>query len=487
MENTMHIPTRDEIRAAYRQGEEATIQLFDYLACELQTLQDQLQALQDQLNKNSKNSSKPPSSDGLKKTPRTKSQRKPGNKKNGGQEGHVGHTLELVEEPDHIEVHIADQCTVCGATLEDVGAEDYQRRQVFDIPPVKIEVTEHQAEIKTCPHCNARNMASFPPDVTASVQYGSRIRAMAVYQNNYQFIPLERISDFFEDVFGHRPSEAIILQANATCAENVKPTNEAIKELLINAHVVNFDETGLRVEGTLNWLHVASTPNLTYYGVHPKRGKDAMDAIGILSEFGGVTVHDHWSPYFNYTDVIHGLCNAHHLRDLIFVHEQYEQDWAEDMIQCLLDIKKEVDQARLCKDELDSDQTNEFEGRFDKIIAEGFKLNPPPPKEPGKRGRVKQSPPKNLLDRLEEHKQEVLAFMYDFDVPFDNNLAERDVRMMKLRQKISGTFRTAGGADVFCSIRGYISTARKNGYHVLDALQDALRGDPFIPSGCVGE
>lgn len=483
----MRIPTRDEIRAAYRQGEEATIQLFDYLAWELQTLQDQLQSLQDQLNKNSKNSSKPPSSDGLKKTPRTKSQRKPGNKKNGGQEGHVGHTLELVDEPDYIVVHAADQCDRCGATLEDVEAEDHQRRQVFDIPPVKIEVTEHRAEIKTCPHCNARNMASFPSDVTASVQYGSRIRAMAVYQNNYQFVPLERIGDFFEDIFDHRPSEAIILQANATCAENVKPANDAIKEQLINAHVVNFDETGLQVEGKLNWLHVASTPNLTYYGVHPKRGKDAMDAMGILSEFGGVAVHDHWSPYFNYTDVIHGLCNAHHLRDLEFAHEQYEQDWAEDMSQCLLDIKKEVDQARLYTDKLDSDKIEEFEGRFDKIIAEGLERNPPPPKEPGKRGRVQQSPPKNLLDRLEEHKREVLAFMYDFDVPFDNNLAERDVRMMKLRQKISGTFRTAGGADVFCSIRGYISTVRKNGHHVLDAIQDALAGRPFIPSGCVGE
>nr|QNO43502.1 hypothetical protein NOJIFECI_00003 [Methanosarcinales archaeon ANME-2c ERB4] len=330
-------------------------------------------------------------------------------------------------------------------------------------------------------------MASFPPDVTASVQYGSRVRAMAVYQNNYQFVPLERIGDFFEDVFDHRPSEAIILQANATCAENVKPSNEAVKELLINVHVVNLDETGLQVEGKLNWLHVASTPNLTYYTVHPKRGKDAMDAMGILPEFGGVAVHDNWSPYFRYTDVIHALCNAHHLRDLTFVHEQYEQDWAEDMIQCLLDIKKEVDQASPYKDELDSDQIEGFEERFDKIIVEGLKLNPPPPKEPGKRGRVKQSPPKNLLDRLERHKREVLAFMHDFDVPFDNNQAERDVRMMKLRQKISGTFRTAGGADVFCSIRGYISTARKNGCHVLDAIQDALGGDPFIPSGCIGE
>jgi len=324
-------------------------------------MQDQLQALQDKLNKNSKNSSKPPSSDGLKKTPRTKSQRKPGNKKNGGQEGHVGRTLGPVEVPDYIEVHIADRCTVCGATLEDIEADDYQKRQVFDIPPVKIEVTEHQAEIKTCPHCNARNMAQFPPDVTASVQYGSRIRAMAVYQTNYQFVPLEHVGDFFEDIYGHRPTEAFTLEANARCAENVKPAN---------------------------------------------------DVMGILAEFDGVAVHDHWMPYFNYTDVIHALCNAHHMRDLTFVHEQYEQDWAEELSQCLLDIKKEVDQARLYKDEL---------------------------------------------------------------------------RMMKLRQKISGTFRTAAGADVFCGIRGYISTVRKNGCRMLDAIQDALRGDPFIPSGCVGE
>jgi len=264
---------------------------------------------------------------------------------------------------------------------------------------------------------------SSPP---RSVQYGSRIRAMAVYQNNYQFIPLERIGDFFEDIFDHRPTEAIILRANATCAENVKPANDAIKELLINAHVVNFDETGLRVGGKLNWLHVASTSNLTYYGVHSKRGKDAMDAMEILSEFEGVAVHDHWRPYFSYTDVTHALCNAHHLRDLTFVHEQYEQEWEKDMSRCLLDIKKEVDQARLYKDDLDSEEIEEFEVRYDKIIAEGFKLNPPPQKEPGKRGRVKQSPPKNLLDRLDGHKREVLAFMYDFDVPFDNNQAERE-------------------------------------------------------------
>ena len=263
----MHIPNCDEIHAAYQQGEGAIVQLINQLIQELQTMQDQLQALQDQLNKNSKNSSKPPSSDGLKK-PRTKSQRKPGNKKNGGQEGHVGHTLKPVEEPDHIVVHEVEQCDLCGAILTDVEAEDHKRRQVFDIPPVKIEVTEHQAEIKMCPHCGHTNIASFPPTCTASVQYGNRIRSMAIYMNNYQYVPLERIGDFFEDVAGHRPSETFILQANATCAENVKPATDTIKELLIHAHAVNFDETGLRVEGKLNWLHVASTNDLTYYTVH---------------------------------------------------------------------------------------------------------------------------------------------------------------------------------------------------------------------------
>lgn len=472
----MYVPTRDEIRETYRQGEEAIIQLFERLIQELQ-------AQQDSLNKNSKNSSKPPSSDGFKK-PRTKSTRKTGSKKSGGQKGHKGHTLEPVENPNHTEVHKVWQCAVCGVTLEDTDVVGYQRRQVFDIPPIQLEVTEHQAEIKVCSCCGTENTASFPPDVTASVQYGSRVKALAVYLNNYQFVPLERISEFFEDVVGHRPSEAITLQANTICAASVKPANEAIKEQLINADVVNFDETGLQVENKLNWLHVASTPDLTYYNVHLKRGGEAMDSIGILPVFGGTAVHDHWSPYFGYGGLKHGLCNAHHLRDLIFVYEQYGQEWAEKMSRCLIDIKEEVDLVRQYSDHLDPEKIEAYEVRYDEIIEDGLEMNPPPQKEPGKRGRVKQSPPKNLLDRLKEHKQEVLAFMHDFSVPFDNNQAERDVRMMKVKQKVSGTFRTAEGADVFCSIRGYISTARKNGCRVLDAIHDAFRGSPFIPSVC---
>jgi transposase len=408
-------------------------------------------------------------------------------KKSGGQRGHKDHTLEPSENPDLIEVHKVGQCAVCGVTLEDTEVEGYQRRQVFDIPPIQLEVTEHQAEIKICSCCGTANTASFPPDVTASVQYGSRAKALAVYLNNYQFIPLERISEFFEDVVGHRPSEAITLQANITCAESVKPANEAIKEQLMNADVVNFDETGLQVENKLNRLHVACTPYLTYYNVHLKRGGEAMDSIGILPEFGGRAVHDPWSPYFGYDYLKHALCNAHHLRDLIFVYEQYGQEWAEKMSRCLIDIKEEVDLVRQYSDHLDPEKIDAYEARYDEIIEYGLEMNPPPQKEPGKRGRVKQSPPKNLLERLKEHKQEVLAFMYAFSVPFDNNQAERDVRMMKVKQKVSGTFRTAEGADVFCSIRGYISTARKNGCRVLDAIHDAFRGSPVIPSvGSIG-
>ena len=298
----MNIPTRNGIRALYWQGEEAIIQLVERLIQELQ-------AQPDSLNKNSKNSSKPPSSDGFKKS-RTKSTRKRGSKKSGGPKGHKGHTLEPSENPDHTEMHKVGQCAMCSVTLEDTELVGYQKRQVFDIPPIQLEVTEHQAEIKICSCCGTENTTLFPPNVAASVQYGDRVKALTVYLNNYQFVQLESIREFFGDVVGHRPSETITLQTNITCAENVKPANDTIKERLINADVVNFDETGLQVENKLNWLHVACTPDLTYYNVHRKRGSEAMDAIGILPELGGRAVHDHWSPYVGYEGLKHGLCNA---------------------------------------------------------------------------------------------------------------------------------------------------------------------------------
>jgi transposase len=446
----------------------------------------EIQKLRDQLAKNSRNSSKPPSSDGLKK-PRPRNLRKKTGRRSGGQKGHKGHTLEMAEKPDHIEVHPVSQCPHCAADLWAVEPCRLERRQMFDIPPVRIEVTEHQTEIKVCSQCGHQVKGDFPAEVTQPVQYGPRIKAQASYLNNYQLIPWARTCELLGDFYGHVPAEALVQEANAAVVDGIAPSLDATKQQLIASDVVHFDESGLRVEGQLNWLHVASTDYLTYYTVHPKRGQDGMKAMGILPAFAGRAVHDCWQSYFVFDNCQHALCNAHHLRDLMFVVERYEQSWAEEMIQLLLDIKAEVDEAPANQLSLPPERLVHFAQRYDELIAQGLAANPPPSDPPPKkRGRKKQSPPKNLLDRLKKYKPQVLAFMYDFRVPFDNNLAERDVRMVKIKQKVSGAFRTRTGAETFCAIRSYISTARKHGLNVIDAVHNALTGSPFIPCA-VGE
>ncbi len=452
----------------------------------LSTLAARMQALEDQQAKNSRNSSKPPSSDGLKKS-RERSLRQPSDKKAGAQAGHPGRTLDMVDQPDHYQVHRVCECPHCHTDLSAMEAATYARRQVFDLPPVRIEVTEHQAEIKTCPQCQTVTQAEFPLDVTQPPQYGAILQGQMVYFNQYHHIPVERTAEIFWDLYGQAVGDGTIVHASAVLAERVQPVNAAVKTHLQNtAETVHVDESGLRVEGRLQWVHVASTERVTYLDVDTHRGGKAHQAIGILAHRNGRVMHDDYASYFKYPDAQHATCNAHHLRDLVFLHERYEQAWAEEMVRLLLEIKDSVTIARAAgQTALSPEQLTHFETRYQTVLSAGYTANPPPvvePNAPKARGKPKQSPACNLLERLDKHRSAVLAFMYDFNVPFDNNLAERDLRMVKLKQKVSGCFRTTTGAKTFCTIRSYISTARKNGQNILEALRLAFVGTPFRPA-----
>jgi len=488
--------SREDALAIYGAGPEVVVRVLLEMDARIHALEQQVQQLtarlevsekrvkelEDRLAKNSRNSGKPPSTDGYKK-PSPKSMRtNKGGRKPGGQPGHTGHTLEMVAEPDHTEVHRVKQCECCGRSLVDDEPLDAERRQVHDLPPMQLVVTEHQAEIKRCP-CGHLNKAAFPEGVNAPVQYGPLARAAAVYLNIYQFLPYQRACELLEDLLGCPMSEGTLANIIGECCRLVEDPVTRIKEQIAQAAVVHFDESGSRVKGKLWWVHTASTTNATYYGVHRKRGREAFDAIDILPHFTGRAIHDFWKPYFGYS-CLHGLCNAHHLRELIFVHEQYQQDWAQRMIDCLLDIKQAVDGVAPCAEGLSEEQTQTFEVRYQQILDEGYAQNPlpaVPANAKKKRGRRKKTKPRNLLERLDKHREEALAFMHDLTVEFDNNLAERDIRMIKVQQKISGMFRTEQGAGAFCRIRSYISTARKNAVGAADALALLFSGTPFVP------
>ena len=482
------IPDHKTIRKAFAEGEETVIALFDNVIAQVEELAAQLEKqagvlkdLQVRLSKNSRNSGKPPSSDGYGKPNRTDSLRKSGRNPNGGQPGHTGHTLERSETPDHTETYKPGECKSCRMSLDDVAAVGEEERQVYDIPAVRIEVTAHRAEIKICPGCGTENRGEFPENVGHGVRYGTGVKTYAAYFGNQHHIPLERTAQVIEDLTGHSVSEGSLLKASEELSEYIRPSTEAVEELLMNAEVLNADETGVRVNGKLHWLHVASDCGLTHYSVHEKRGKEAADAAGILENFTGTAVHDHWKPYFRYENCRHALCNAHHLRELNFMEKQYGQRWAGDMAGLLTGIKEAVEKLKPDRDGFGPEEIGNFGRRYDEILSRGFADNPFTPPKEKKRGRAKKTPPLNLLIRLRDYRAETLAFMYDFRVPFDNNAAERDVRMVKVKQKVSGCFRTSEGAERFACIRGYISTARKNSKNIFEAVRDAFLGNPFIP------
>jgi transposase len=315
--------------------------------------------------------------------------------------------------------------------------------------------------------------------------FGSK--AQASYLNSYHFIPIARTCELLGDFYGHAPAWAFVAEANQAVASGCEPALAEIQRQLLQAPVAHFDESGIRVAGQLHWLHSAGTKMLTFFGLHRKRGQQAMQDIGLLPRFTGWALHDHWAPYLAFEQCDHAFCNAHHLRELQFITDPYGQPWANKMAQLLCDIKSEVAASVGDAKTLEPERLAQHEAEYDAILQQGFQANPPPQTlPPTKRGRPKQSPPKNLLDRLDKHRSGVLAFMYDFDVPFDNNLAERDIRMVKVKQKVSGSFRTWHGAQTFCDIRSYISTVRKQDGNVIAALQGALAGQSFIPLPVAG-
>jgi transposase len=480
--------TREEIRAVYDQGPEALIALVESLCALIEQQQAQIaelrarvKDLEDRLVTNSRNSSKPPSSDSF--TKQTRSLRQPSGRKSGGQPGHPGMTLQQVAVPDQTRLHEPEQCVACGASLAEVAGQfDPERRQVFDLPPLKLEVTEHRVMRKECAVCGHRNRGTFPAGVACGASYGAGVKGVLTYLNQAHLLPSARSCAIVTDLFGQPISEGLLEAAVTGCTTALAETETSIKQGLACAEVVNFDETGMYVEGKRKWLHSASTPQLTHYACHDNRGAMATREIGILPDFGGRAIHDGFSAYWQYA-CEHGLCNAHHLRELIFAHEQGQRAWAGQMKQLLLAIKQDVDTTKAHqRTALDPDQITDYEQRYRAILETGMEEehhDPPPPS--GQRGRKKQHKSKNLLDRLVKYREETLAFMHDFAVPFDNNLAERDLRMMKVKQKVSGCFRTTAGAQAFCRIRSYISTMKKQGHNAIAALTSVFLGAPLEP------
>jgi transposase len=447
-------------------------------------LEGEVGELKRRLAANSRNSSRPPSSDGLAKPPVKKSLRRPSGRKPGGQAGHGGGCLAAVAEADEVITHTPVCCGGCGRDLSGAPVDGCERRQVFDLPQVRLLVREHVCERRRCA-CGHQTIGSFPAGVSAPTQYGPRVRALAMYLIVRQHLPYERTAELFADWLGAGISTGTLANYVARGAEDLQGFLDQVHRQIITAPVAHFDETGARVQGHLRWLHAASTERLTFYALHDKRGREGIDHAGVLPSFTGTAVHDGMKAYRRYTLARHALCNAHHLRELQAAIEQDPegaQSWARQMDGLMRDLQRAVLTATDDgHDDLDILQLASYRAAYEQIIATGHRENPLNKTRTGRRGFIAQTPTRNLLCRLDEHREDVLRFAHDLEIPFDNNLVERDIRMVKLQQKISGCWRTSTGADHFLALRAYLSTARKQGHHVLDALARLAEHDPSIP------
>lgn len=479
---------REEIQAVYNQGVDTVVALLESLFTiietqqrEIESLKIQVKELQEQLATNSSNSSKPPSSDGFNK--QTRSLGKKSKKKSGAQLGHKGSRLALREHPDSTLFYHPVRCLACNASLQKAPtAVADERRQVFDLPPLKLLVTEHRVSRKRCLCCGVENVGEFPLWLPPGASYGDGIKSFLVYLHKAQLLPIKRSCQIVEELFSHSISQGTLQQVSRQCAAGLQEVSQSIRRAIIKAKVAHFDETGIYVAGHRDWLHSASTKGLTYYEYDRKRGCQAIDRIAILPKFEGTACHDAYRSYFRY-QCRHSLCNAHHLRELTFVEEVQGRAWALDMKKLLIKIKQRVEKAIVQgQKELPKGTQTKYVKAYRAILQGGFEREQVEPVlKRGKRGRQKQSKAKNLLDRLEKYEEETLRFMRDFEVPFDNNLAERDLRMMKVQQKISGCFRSQEGAKDFCRIRSYLSTMKKQGHNLLEILKSVFAGNPILP------
>jgi transposase len=444
-----------------------------------------LHELEGRVSKDSHNSSKPPSTDGYAK--KTRSLRQKSGKKPGGQEGHAGSRRHFVQMPDEIIMVRPEKCAHCQASLQqELPAEGYQRRQRIDLPEIKAQVTEYQALDVRCPSCQHVTRGTFPDEVRASIQFGPMLKGIALYLLYGQLLPYARTAELLSDVCGCPLSPGTLEAFVAEGADRLVETEELIKQALRAAEVMGTDETGVRVQGVLHWLHVARTDKLTHYAVHRKRGKAAADAIGILPQFHGIMEHDGYSSYPQYSQCEHAQCNAHPLRELCFLEEQEQQPWAGNLKAHLLACHLTVEEARTRGEiRLSSEVVESLTNTYHQLIEAGLAAQPPPLPMPRHRGRVKQTKAKNLLDRLERDAQSILLFMSDFRVPFTNNGSEQDLRMVKVQQKISGTFRSVTGPVAFCRIRGYFSTMAKQGHRLALVARQIFAGVPLSPLGAV--
>lgn len=469
----------EELKAKILECPPEVIAYIIHLHERIDQLEARVKDLESRLNLNSKNSGKPPSTDGYARKVRDK--RNSDKKKRGGQPGHPGNTLSKTSNPDFIEIHKPEICSICGNSLEDGTFIGVEKRQIFDLPPPpEIKVTEHQSFTIQCAHCGNRNLGEFPDNVVTSVQYGPRIKSYLAYLVHYQLIPYERVTELCSDLFGFSISPGTIVNLTHNLAEKLEVFEDNLLQCLKSEAVIHTDETGVRVEGKTNWLHVTCTPYLTYYSLQRKRGREAIDNIGVLPDYAGISVHDFWNPYLAYS-CDHSFCCAHIIRELTRVEEETSQKWSSELIELLLEAKNTKDVYHNMGVPIPEVILTSIKSTYDELIQAGMNDNPPPMVYPKNRGRVKKSFASNLVERLFTWKGGVLKFIDHRNVPFDNNLAERDIRMMKVKMKISGGFRNFSTGRAIALIRSYISTIRKNQVNVIEGVVAAFKNAPWLP------